>query len=185
MKYLDALYKNEDIKRTLYGEICSDRLPHAYLIEGAEGSGKKTLAYAVAAELEYRRCADKSADIRESICGKIINGGCTDVILTDKPDDKKSIGIDTIRSFISEANLTPNELDFRFYIINNADVMTVQAQNALAQNHRGTAVGNVYFLTLHRRENDNTDGTLASASSDHAKILGSGNKRVSVLGFKR
>jgi DNA polymerase III gamma/tau subunit len=47
------------------------------------------------------------------------------------PTEEKRIGIDTVRSFVSTVYLTPNELDFKMYIFDEADRLTPQAQNAL------------------------------------------------------
>ncbi|MBQ1263213.1 MAG: hypothetical protein IIX89_02860, partial [Oscillospiraceae bacterium] len=42
-----------------------------------------------------------------------------------------SIGVDAIRFLRRDVLIPPNDLDTKIYIIEDADAMTVQAQNAL------------------------------------------------------
>lgn len=46
-------------------------------------------------------------------------------------EGKKTIGVDEVRDFFATASLTPSVLDFKAYIIDKADTLTLQAQNAL------------------------------------------------------
>ena len=39
----NKIYGNEQLKATLCADLAADRLSHAYLIEGAPGSGRMTL----------------------------------------------------------------------------------------------------------------------------------------------
>lgn len=62
---------------------------------------------------------------------KIFAGISPDVITVTREDGKASIGIDTIRDLRTDVHVMPNELDSKIYIIEDADTMTAQAQNAL------------------------------------------------------
>lgn len=117
----DLLTGCGDLIAYFRGAVEEDALSHAYLLEGAEGSGRHTLAYAVAASLtgdeEYGR--------------KVLRGECQDVDLLGTEDGKKSIGIAPVRALKESAFIKPGELDFKFYILEDADLLTEQAQNAL------------------------------------------------------
>ena len=117
------MYGNEDVKSLFAACIKENRLSHAYMLVGPAGCGKKTLTEAVAMELA--RC-DGSG---EELVAKIASGHSPDVLTI--PTEEKRIGIDTVRSFVSTVYLTPNELDFKMYIFDDADRLTPQAQNAL------------------------------------------------------
>ncbi|MBQ8448784.1 MAG: AAA family ATPase [Clostridia bacterium] len=119
----DNVYGNEDVKSLFASCIKEKRLSHAYMLVGPEGCGKKTLAAAVAMELARRDGAG------EELVAKIASGHSPDVLTI--PIEEKRIGIDTVRSFVSTVYLTPNELDFKMYIFDDADRLTPQAQNAL------------------------------------------------------
>ena len=117
------MYGNEDVKSLFAACIKENRLSHAYMLVGPAGCGKKTLTEAVAMELARRDGAG------EELVAKIASGHSPDVLTI--PTEEKRIGIDTVRSFVSTVYLTPNELDFKMYIFDDADRLTPQAQNAL------------------------------------------------------
>ena len=119
----DTVYGNEDVKSLFVSCIKENRLSHAYMLVGPSGCGKKTFAHAVATELARR---DGSSD---ELISKIASGHSPDIFTI--PTEEKRIGIDTVRSFVSTVYLTPNELDFKMYIFDDADRLTPQAQNAL------------------------------------------------------
>ena len=119
----DGVYGNEDVKSLFAACIKENRLSHAYMLVGPAGCGKKTLTEAVAMELARRDGAG------EELVAKIASGHSPDVLTI--PTEEKRIGIDTVRSFVSTVYLTPNELEFKMYIFDEADRLTPQAQNAL------------------------------------------------------
>jgi len=104
--------------------IVSKRLSHAYLLSGPRGSGKKTMALSIAAFL-----ANQSAG--EEMCEIILKQQAPDVAVIKRQEEKKTIGVDVIRDFISKVALSPSDLEFKFYIFDEADLMTPQAQNSL------------------------------------------------------
>lgn len=104
--------------------IESKRLSHAYLLSGPRGSGKKKMALSIAACL-----AKQGAD--KEICEMILRQQAPDVAVIRRQEDKKTIGVDIIREFISKVALSPSDLEFKFYIFDEADLMTPQAQNSL------------------------------------------------------
>ncbi|MBO4353808.1 MAG: AAA family ATPase [Clostridia bacterium] len=124
MDFFSEIYGNSELKKTLSSLIDGGKLSHAYLLSGPEGSGKKTIALAAAAKM-----ASKSAD--EATCRRIVLGHCPDVMVIKSPEDKKTTGVDSVREFIGTVALAPDELDFKMYIFDMADKLTVQAQNAL------------------------------------------------------
>ena len=68
-------------------------------------------------------------------CRKVEKGIHPDVItiglpLDEKGKPKKEIQVDQIRDMISDAYILPNEAERKVYIIENADCMNINAQNA-------------------------------------------------------
>ena len=125
-----TLLGNEDTKRHFAAAFSAGKIAHAYIFEGASGSGKKTLARRVCMMMA---CDTKSADPCGSCenCLAVSKGHCPDIYMLTVADSKKTIGVDEVRDFFSGVALTPSVLDFKAYIIDSADAMTVQAQNAL------------------------------------------------------
>lgn len=121
MSLWDAIYGNERLKQTLITDVKRKRLSHAYIIEGPDSSGKLTLARTVAAYM-----ADTSANIK-----KIMSGLSPDIIEVSVAEDKKIIGVDSVRGLRLKAYIRPNDLDYKFIIINNSELLTKAAMNAL------------------------------------------------------
>lgn len=63
-------------------------------------------------------------------CEKVLEEKCPDIRIIGR-DGKASIGVDAIRFLRSDVLIPPNDLDTKIYVIEDAETMTVQAQNAL------------------------------------------------------
>lgn len=136
-KVFDAIYKNETLKKTFISDIENNRLSHAFIIEGVEGSGKLTLARTVLASMQTN----------EVHIEQIMNGVCSDVFEIDVPDDKKRISVDAVRLIRTSSVIKAGDLDIKGYIIKNSELMTQQAQNAFLKILEEPTQG-VYFFLL-------------------------------------
>lgn len=129
----DMLIGNEALRARLASDLLEGRLSHAYLIEGARGSGRGTLATALAAAL--------SCEAREAghtlpcgccrSCRKVLEDKSPDIIRVRRDSKKASIGVDEVRFLRGDVCVRPNDMETKVYIIEEADLMTPQAQNAL------------------------------------------------------
>lgn len=124
-----AIYQNDSLCERLAEEISDGRFPHAYIIAGAPGSGKRTLAVNIAAALS---CKDEQVIPcgRCDSCQKIFNGFSPDVFFIRKDSDKKEFTVNLIREIKESLFISPNELEKRVYIIEDAETMNLNAQNA-------------------------------------------------------
>jgi len=125
---------NEKLKNQLRTAICTEppALAHAYIIEGPSGSGKRTLAKSIAASLVCEN-RGKTGSLPCGTClncRKIFKGISPDVISIKREDGKQGLGVDQVRNLRTDVHIYPNELEYKFYIVENADTMTAQAQNA-------------------------------------------------------
>ena len=90
----DALLGNEHIKQNLTLSLQKGRISHFYLISGPEGSGKHTLAKALAAAI---LCTGDDAPCGVcAACRKVKEGLHPDFITVDDPE-KKTVPVDLIR----------------------------------------------------------------------------------------
>ncbi len=135
-----ALYGNEMLKNDLTIALQSQRLSHAYLIEGPAKSGKHTLAKCLALAL-----ANHFGD--NAFLEKIQQNLCPDIMTYGKSADRKTISVDLVRQIKQSIYLTPVELSFQLYILEDTDAMTDAAQNALLKFLEEPPKG-VYFLLL-------------------------------------
>lgn len=97
----------------------SEALSHAYLFFGPEGVGKRLFALSLANFLE-----SGEFDYDET-SGKVFN----DLILV-KPNEKKTIGIEEVRGVKSFLYQKPNVSLRRTVVIDGAEFLTTEAQNA-------------------------------------------------------
>lgn len=130
---LTEIVGNLTLRRRLGEDVLSGKLPHACILEGPKGSGKHTIATMVAAALVCERHHDPSAAVpclNCLPCRKVLEGKSPDVI-TVGCQDKATIGVDAVRFLKEDVRIVPNDSDTKVYLIEDADKMTVQAQNAL------------------------------------------------------
>jgi len=133
-KYFPKLLGNSDVKNRLCGAILSDTLPHAFLVVGAFGSGKKTLAKELAAALncENRFNENFSLPCHEcNTCRRIRENLFADLHFIKRDSKKMSLGVDEIHKMREDMILTSSESDYRIYVIEEAEKLTPQAQNAM------------------------------------------------------
>ena len=132
-KLFPTLIGNEKMKKILSSDIALGKGAHAYVLDGPTGSGKHTAARIICAAsvCEHRTDDGYAIPCGECpSCRKILSGISVDV-LTLSNNDKATIGVDSIRAIKETLYVTPNDGDRKFYIIENAHLMTPSAQNAL------------------------------------------------------
>ena len=120
---------NIALREKLKTDIVSGTLPHAIIIEGVRGSGKSTVARHIALLLNCKHSPDVCY-LCDS-CKKILGKNHTDVVYISVPEGKTQLGIESVRFMKSDVYIKPNESDYKVYIIQNAERMTPEAQNAL------------------------------------------------------
>ena len=127
----------------LMRSVKAGRIVHAVLLTGPRGTGKRTAARAVAQAL---LCVGEDAP-----CGKC--AGCKQFLAGSHPDahiiatDARSISVDEIRALRDALALRPFEGARHVVIIEQAEKMTAQAQNALLKTLE-EPVGEVVFLLI-------------------------------------
>ncbi|MBQ7821242.1 MAG: hypothetical protein IJ391_03065 [Clostridia bacterium] len=119
---------NNELIFSLKRDAASGKTPHAIILEGPYGSGKKTLAKYLAMLLACESSPEVCSKC--SACRKILADNSPDVITISPGDGKVQIGVDSVRFVRSDVYIKPNDNDHKVYIIESADKMTHEAQNA-------------------------------------------------------
>ncbi|MBR2020051.1 MAG: DNA polymerase III subunit [Clostridia bacterium] len=128
----ERIVGNRRLRERLCDDVQNGRVSHAYILEGPAGSGKHTLAYQLAAALscEHRHSLSHPLPCGTCpSCKKILGGHSTDVIVKNR-GEKATFGVDVIREIKQDVYVAPNESAAKVYVIEEADLMTVPAQNA-------------------------------------------------------
>lgn len=116
----------EHIKKSLH----TGKISHAYIFYGEKGSGKKTLADLFARALQCEAGGEEPCN-RCTSCRQALNRNQPDIIYVqhEKPG---LISVDEIRTQVNnDIAIKPYSSERKIYIIDEAEKMNVQAQNAL------------------------------------------------------
>lgn len=120
------------------------RIVHAYLLAGARGCGKRTLANALAqalvcgAEEELRPCGVCPS------CKRFLSGNHPDVRVVSPKG--RSIGVEEVRTLTHYLSRRPYEGGRHIAMIHSADKLTASAQNALLKTLESPPEDTVFFL---------------------------------------
>ena len=125
----------------LCDEFERGQLGHAPLLHGPQGIGKHALAHALAsAILCHNRgvsTADTAPQATGGACGQceacqmIAAGSHPDLFVVSVLEDAKEIVVDQVRALIEKVALTPAAGAHRVAVIESAELMNVNAANAL------------------------------------------------------
>ena len=118
------------IKEHINKSLHTGKISHAYIFYGEKGSGKKTLADLFARALQCEAGGDKPCNQCTS-CKQALNRNQPDIIYVqhEKPS---IISVDEIRKQVNnDIAIKPYSSERKIYIIDEAEKMNVQAQNAL------------------------------------------------------
>lgn len=121
---------HKDIINYIRSAVEKDQVSHAYILNGERGAGKKLLANLFAASLQCEKGGPDPCNNCHS-CRQAESGNHPDIIRVthEKPN---SISVDDIREQVNNTiMIKPYQGPYKVYIIDHADMMTPQAQNAL------------------------------------------------------
>ncbi|MBE6846379.1 MAG: DNA polymerase III subunit delta' [Ruminococcus sp.] len=127
---MNKIYGNSFALQTFSSMFKSGRIPHAFLIFGEKGLGKKTLANYLAAALlceksEGRPCGEcHSCKIAEK-------KSHPDIIYPEQSGKLNTYTVETCRQVCADSFVAPNNGEKKVYIFSDADNIQLPAQNAL------------------------------------------------------
>ena len=128
MKFQDIIGQ-EHMTGHLQNAIRMGKVSHAYIIQGEAGSGKKLLADTFAAALQCEEGGIEPCGHCQS-CKQAVSGNHPDIRRVTH--EKASISVDDIRLQLNNDILVkPYSRPYKVYIIDEAEKMTEQAQNAM------------------------------------------------------
>ena len=121
---------HEEIISRFRSSIEADRVSHAYIIAGEEGSGRNTLAYCFAKTLQCESGESQSCGQCKS-CKQAESGNHPDIIYIFS-EEENSIKVDKIRDeLVGTMEIKPYSSRYKIYIIKEGEKMASDAQSAL------------------------------------------------------
>ena len=142
---------HKDIIKYIHNAVEENKVSHAYILNGERGSGKKMLANLFVTTLLCEKGGPDPCNVCHS-CKQAESGNHPDIIRVnhEKPN---TISVDDIRQQVNnDIQIKPYQGPYKIYIIAEADLMTVQAQNALLKTIEEPPEYAVIFLLTENAE---------------------------------
>lgn len=146
----DGFAGNEGVKRRLAQLLDGERLPHAILLEGPQGVGKRTLARLIANALVCTGEEENRPCLQCAACKKSSAHAHPDIKELESTGGK-IISVDAIRNLRSDIFVLPNESAYKIYLLADAQAMNEQAQNALLKILEEPPPYGFFILNCHSR----------------------------------
>lgn len=122
---------HREVLQELLTQHKEGRLPHALLLCGAKGTGKRRLAKALLEAILCRSPVGGLACGACQTCHLSAAGSHPDLVVLQPEEEGKAIRIDPVRALVEFCSLTPQYGDYRLALVAPAEAMNRNAQNAL------------------------------------------------------
>lgn len=141
-----VLLGNEDIKSALNAAFIQGRVPHAIILQGEDGLGKRTLASLIARAAvcsgEHPPCGRCPACIRS------MAGSHPDIRVEEGSGASGAISVDTIRAITEDAYRKPEEADVSVYLLFVKSKLSEAAQNKLLKLIEEPPGSTLFIMTI-------------------------------------
>ena len=123
------IYGNDALLQLIQKMAVNDHLPHACLIYGEKGMGRRTIANYLA---KTALCTGTNAPCGECpSCRKVEKGVHPDYIQVEHSGKKNGFSVETVRSICRDAVIAPNDGSRKVYLFADCDNIDPRAQNTI------------------------------------------------------
>jgi len=147
----EKVFEQTHSVKILKAHIAEKRLASTYLITGTPAAGKKEMAIAFAAALNCLK-AQGFADCDCVSCRKIYAGNHPDLRCAGEHDEK-SVKIEEVRNLLPWVYLKPFEAQWKVFVVEGADRLTIEGQNALLKTLEEPPENTIFCLLAASRAN--------------------------------
>lgn len=149
---MEPIIGNKKLIEAFLSSIRENRVAGCYLIEGAAGTGKRTVARYIAAALACpHRKEDGSPCLACHSCRSIENDRHIDVFTLLPPEDKKKVTVEGTRQMLQNLYIHPAEGDWRIFIIPDSERLSPKIQNTLLKSIEEPPENTVFLLLTEDR----------------------------------
>ena len=158
---------HESAQERLLSLINSGAMPHAMIFSGTQGIGKSTLAFRLARTLLKHGTPDSNQDNLfgdaapaeitslsvlpdDPVFSKVAAGGHPDLLTIEPLEGKKSLDVNTARKVAPFLRMTSADGGWRVVIVDDADTMNRNAQNAMLKILEEPPKNALLILVCHR-----------------------------------
>jgi len=143
MSFNDIIGHDEEIA-FLKDVLRGNRISSSYIFTGPDSVGKRTVAINFAKALN---CMGDEKPCEACLrCKKVDSLNFPDLFIVEPQGKEGAIKIGTIRELRKEANTKPYEGSYKIFIIDEADAMTQESQNALLKTLEETPPKSVFIM---------------------------------------
>ncbi len=169
---MDRLLGHDAIEKELLDLFNSGRMPHGIILNGIKGIGKATLAYKLTRFILKTGCNDDNQDSlfggsdekpsqleissNDPVFAKVASGGHPDLLTIERAYDATknktadSLAVSELRKVEPFLRMTSSNGGWRVVLIDDADTMNRNAQNALLKILEEPPKNTVLILITHR-----------------------------------
>ena len=141
----------KDLVSYIQKAVTQKQISHAYILNGERGAGKKMFAQLFAMTLQCERGGAEPCNECHS-CRQALSGNHPDIIRVVH-EKTNTISVEEVRVQINnDIMIRPYNGKYKIYIVPDADMMTVQAQNALLKTIEEPPEYAVIFLLTENAE---------------------------------
>lgn len=142
---------NDEVKRALSAAFSSRRFPHAIVLQGENGCGKRTLARLIAKALVCRDREHAPCGTCPS-CVRVAAGSHPDIRVEEGSGATRSLSVDTVKAITADAYRMPEEADVSVYLLFLGTRTLDAAQNKLLKVIEEPPEGAVFLLVCESAE---------------------------------
>jgi len=148
MSFMPAL-GHESLHKRFADSLQSGRLHHGWLLHGMKGIGKATEAMAMAALYLCER-PDEGASCGECHgCSMLAAESHPDFFRVELLEKKRDINVEQVRELLDFLSLSGMQSDRRVVLIDGAELMNMQAANALLKGLEEPSPGSLLLIVCH------------------------------------
>lgn len=157
---------HEGVEKMLLDYTASGAMPHALIFSGPKGIGKATMAFRLARHLLKNGAGDTAQDSLfgdappapsnlyvppdDPVFHRVASGGHPDLLTIDIPEGKNEINVETARKIAPFLRMTASAGGWRIVIVDNADTMNRNGQNAILKILEEPPKNALLILVTHR-----------------------------------